>query len=173
MEVIALDNYNSTNGTVQHDQGNSSRPAADSAAPVPAYSGFSPVDTYDGQPLRRKQSGLGIASFTIFASMALIFAIMLGSVAVKLTGLIDMETGVYDSAEIERRMADMPELALMSLALLGTLFGNLIGLILGIVGLVQKERKKVFAVLGTVLNGIVIVGLALLVLVSFAAVSVL
>ncbi|MNC51097.1 hypothetical protein D3C75_1003760 [compost metagenome] len=82
-----------------------------------------------------------------------------------------METGVADYEELERRMAEMPELALMSIALLGTLFGNLIGLILGIIGLVQKERKKVFAVLGTVLNGIVIIGLALMVLVTVAAFS--
>jgi hypothetical protein len=167
MEVIALEHP--TNSPVQQDPAPDSRSTTDTAPP--GYNGFSPVDTYDAGPPRRKQSGLGIASFTIFASMALIFVIMLGSVAVKITGLIDAETGVADYEELERRMAEMPELAFMSIALLGTLFGNLIGLILGIIGLVQKERKKVFAVLGTVLNGIVIIGLALMVLVTVAAFS--
>ncbi len=158
-----------TNSPAQQDPTPETRSTTDTAPP--GYNSFSPVDSLDAAPLRRKQSGLGIASFTIFASMALIFVIMLGSVAVKLTGLIDVEAGAADYEELERRMAEMPELAFMSMALLGTLFGNLIGLILGIIGLVQKERKKVFAVLGTVLNGIVIIGLALMVLVTVAAFS--
>lgn len=167
MEVIALEHPHSTNGPVQQDPTAESRRTADTAAP--GYNGFSPVDSYDMEPPRRKQSGLGIASFTIFASMALIFIIMLGSVAVKLTGLIDTEAGIADYEELERKITDMPELAFMSLAILGTLFGNLIGLVLGIIGLVQKERKRVFAVLGTVLNGIVIIGLALIVLITVAS----
>lgn len=156
-----------TNSSAQQDPTPENRSTTDMAAP--GYNGFSPVDSYDAAPLRRKQSGLGIASFTIFACMALIFVIMLGSVAVKLTGLIDTQTGVADYEELERKIAGMPELAFMSLALLGTLFGNIIGLVLGIIGLVQKERKRVFAVLGTVLNGIVIIGLSLIVLVTVAS----
>ncbi|RAV06490.1 hypothetical protein DQG13_01245 [Paenibacillus sp. YN15] len=168
MEVNALEHP--TNGTVRHDSEDGGRPA-DTVPPPPAYSGFSPVEMYDTEPPRRRHSGLGIASFTIFASMALIFIIILGSITVKLSGLIDTDTGAYDYEEIERRVADMPELAFMGLALLGTLFGNFVGLILGIVGLVQKERKKVFAVLGTVLNGLVIIGLILMVLISILALA--
>lgn len=142
-----------------------SAPAHD---PAPAYGAFTPVDAYD-PPIRKKQSGLGIASFAIFGSMTVIFIIVLAALAMKIAGLIDLTTGTADMEELERRISDMPELALLGLALLGTLLGNLVGLILGIIGLVQKDRKKVFAVLGTVLNGLVIAGLALLMLVSVLA----
>lgn len=167
MEVIALEYP--TNSTVRNDPGQDDPRTAEAAPSV--YNGFSPVNTDDDRPLLHKHSGLGIASFTIFVSMALIFAISLGSMAMNLTGLIDVESGQYDYEDLERQIADMPGLVLMSIALLGTLLGNFVGLILGIVGLVQKERKKVFAILGTVLNGVVILGLALLVLVSVAALS--
>ncbi|MNV97148.1 hypothetical protein D3C71_1922360 [compost metagenome] len=51
----------------------------------------------------------------------------------------------------------------------GTLIGNLIGLVLGIIGLIQKGRKKIFAILGTIFNGLVVGFLALIFIIGIGA----
>jgi hypothetical protein len=45
----------------------------------------------------------------------------------------------------------------------------LLGLILGIIGCCQKDRKRVFAVIGTVLNGLILFGLCGLMSIGLAA----
>ncbi|MEO3943923.1 DUF4190 domain-containing protein [Gorillibacterium sp. CAU 1737] len=115
--------------------------------PEPTF-GFSPVDGFSAPPAK-PHSGLGIASFIMsiiglvitIGSLAAIFSV----VADNLDNLSDME----DSAMI----------AQLGLGGLGFLFAGilmLVGLILGIVGLVQKNRKKGFAIAGTIINAIVV-----------------
>jgi hypothetical protein len=43
---------------------------------------------------------------------------------------------------------------------------QLVGLILGIVGIFQHDRSKIFGIIGTVLNGLVMVGFAALMIVA-------
>jgi hypothetical protein len=50
----------------------------------------------------------------------------------------------------------------------GGVFGNLIGILLGIAGFVEKNRKRVFSVLGLVLNTVIILGLCALIAIGLA-----
>lgn len=124
--------------------------------PAPAYTGFSPV-VETGPAAPRKHSGLGIASFTLFAVMAVAFVALLIAMITQAAELLDIDYSEEMSPdELVANMENLPQLAVIGFLLIGTLIGNLVGLILGIVGLAQRNRKKVFAVLGTVLNGLVI-----------------
>lgn len=49
---------------------------------------------------------------------------------------------------------NLPLLTLVELLLVGTIVISLIGAILGIIGLLQKHRRKVYATLGTILNSL-------------------
>jgi hypothetical protein len=57
-----------------------------------------------------------------------------------------------------------PKVAVLGLLLLGGLFLALVGAILGVVGLFDPNRKKLFAILGLIFNGLIL-GLVLLLLV--------
>lgn len=135
-------------------------------APVqPAFSGFSPYGEHELSP-RKRHSGLGIASFSIFGGMAVIFVILLIAMIAKVTNEIDIAS---DSDEITNAIENMPELVVLSFLMFGTIIGNLIGLVLGIIGLIQKERKKIFAILGTVFNGLVIGLVAIILIIGVLA----
>lgn len=126
------------------------------SAPHASYGGFSPVLDQE-PPQMRKHSGLGIASFTLFAVMAVAFISLLVAFITQLADVMDFnDPEAVDSEEVARQIQDMPQLAVIAFLMFGTCVGNLVGLVLGIIGLVQKERKKVFAILGTVFNGLVI-----------------
>jgi hypothetical protein len=146
----------------QWNSGNSQDPLkkneqpADTAAPASGYTGFSPVLEPDIPP-RRKHSGLGIASFTLFAVMAVAFVALLAAFFAQISDVINIDNPEeMDPELITEQLEDLPLLAVIGFMMIGTLIGNLIGLVLGIIGLVQKQRKKLFAVLGTILNGLVI-----------------
>ena len=68
-------------------------------------------------------------------------------------------------------LQDSPEavgLGLASLGILGCLLLYLAGLALGVAGIIQRRRKKLFAVLGTVGNGIVLLGFVALIVLGLA-----
>lgn len=130
---------------------------------VPDFTGFSPV-VEDEVVLRPKHSGLGIASFSLFGGMAVLFIILLVVFVSKITSL-----DLSDPDAIASQVEEMPELGVISFLMFGTLIGNLIGLVLGIIGLVQKGRKKIFAILGTIFNGLVVGFLALLLIIAIGA----
>jgi hypothetical protein len=160
-EVICLSNqWNQDNGQEEHNQ---------AITPAPAFSGFSSVDHYEAPPVK-KHSGLGIASFSTWGGMAVLFVILLVVFFAKISTAIDFESDTVDSDAVASLIEDLPELSVISIAMFGTLVGNLVGLVLGIIGLLQKERKKVFAILGTVFNGIVIGFVLLIIFLSFMAV---
>jgi len=124
----------------------------------PNQDGFS---QYPQQPPEYlKHSGLGIASFVI-SLVCLLSIIFFVIVAVgSVVSLADVYNGgVLDSSTI---MEKAPMLVVSSFIILATMFVNLVGLILGIIGLVMKNRKKVFAIIGTILNGLVVGGVLLL-----------
>ncbi len=51
----------------------------------------------------------------------------------------------------------------------GGLFINLVGAALGIVGLFQKDRSSPFPILGLIVNGAALLGVAVLVIIGLAA----
>lgn len=109
---------------------------------------------------RVRQSGYGIASTIIgIATFAVAF------VGLMIIGLIQEQGG---------NAADpTPLMIVLSLGVcLGGPLFHLVGLILGIVGIFQHNRSKVFGIMGTVINGLVVVGgLAFVVVVMLIGMS--
>ncbi len=96
------------------------------------------------QPLRH--SGLGIASFVIslLAGLIIFFTVIVAAVVVRQQG------GQGDPQS--------PALIVVGLVTFLFLFLALVGLVLGITGAVQAQRKKLFAWLGICLNAFVLLG---------------
>ncbi|MCP1183220.1 hypothetical protein [Paenibacillus sp. 1781tsa1] len=132
--------YNNTDQNPGHaDQYNNNR-----------YEEF-PADQ-ERQPLAPlKHSGPGIASFVI-GLVAILGYILIFFIA---TMAINESIGVLTPLQAEE-IALHPAVVLASLAIMVGLILNLAGGILGIIGLVLKNRKKVFAMIGTILNGMMI-----------------
>src|SRR5262245_8892875 len=93
-----------------------------------------------GQPtgdVAAKHSGLGVASFVLglLAGLGIFILIVVAAVMeAKRPGALDNEKA--------------PETMLVGLMAIAALGGVVLGLILGIAGLVQRDRKKLFAILG-------------------------
>ena len=104
----------------------------------------------------RKNSGLGIASFiTSIFSGVLIFVVFV------IAGVMEASSpGGIDEKSVSA--------IVVGLFMFGFLFVALVALGLGIVGLLQKDRKKLFAVLGIVFSSVTLVGTILLMLIGMA-----
>ncbi|WP_110933569.1 hypothetical protein [Paenibacillus bouchesdurhonensis] len=112
--------------------------------PTPNYDYAAPA-----QPSARlKHSGLGITSFvmSIIAFLGYFAAIFLIIAAIG--------QAVQDPAYIEEALTEDPAAILGILTMFGAAIINLVALILGIIGLVIKNRKKIFAIIGTVLSSL-------------------
>ena len=103
-----------------------------------------------------KHSGVGITSFIISLLVA-IGAFVLVVVA----GIIETTTpGGMDENSVAA--------VVVGLFIFGCIFLQIVALGLGIGGLIQKYRKKIFAILGTVFSGTTILGIVFLMLVGSA-----
>lgn len=94
----------------------------------------------------QKHSGLGVASF-ITSIVSGIFLFLL----IVIAGVMEAST----PGGIDEHSAGAVMVGLFLFAFMG---GALIALGLGIGGLLQKERKKIFAILGTVFSAVSLVG---------------
>jgi hypothetical protein len=96
--------------------------------------------------IERKHSGLGISSFVISLgagfAMFVLFCVA-GFMETTTPGGIDEKSGVA---------------VVLGLVIFAVIAVHLLGLGLAIGGLTQKDRKKVFSILGLVFNGLIIVG---------------
>lgn len=104
-----------------------------------------------------KHSGLGIASF-IMSIVSFIFVLLLFGTA----GYIQTTTpGGMDGA---------PGAALIvGIFFFICMFLTLLSLALGIAGLFQKLKKKIFAILGTIFSGLIIAMTAILMVIGLVA----
>ena len=101
-------------------------------------------------------SGIGIASF--------ILSLLCGLTLVGII-IVAMVIGARSGGELDERSPAV--MAIGCSALLGLAL-TLLGLILGIVGIMQKDRKKTFAILGLIFNAVILVGTVALILVGMA-----
>ncbi|MDP8254882.1 MAG: hypothetical protein P9M14_03965 [Candidatus Alcyoniella australis] len=103
-----------------------------------------------------RHSGPGIASFIIalLAGISMAFVILIAGV---------METSAPGGMD-----TDAPETIAVGFGVCCDvmLFG--IGAVLGLVGVLQRERKKIFAIMGLIFNGIACGGMLLLILIGLA-----
>ncbi|MGW7162156.1 hypothetical protein [Paenibacillus taichungensis] len=115
-----------------------------------------PSDLEDPSMGRLKHSGPGIASFVIGLVSIIGYMLTLGVATMAINSTIGVVTTPIQVEEI----ALHPAVVLASLAVLVCLILNLAGLILGVIGLILKNRKKVFAIIGTILSGVMILAFA-------------
>jgi hypothetical protein len=112
-----------------------------------------------GSERENRHSRMGIASFVISILAAVIGASAFGD--------------VQDPQSIDpQSLQDSPALAglaAVGLGILGSIAFYLLGLVLGVAGIIQRRRKRLFAVLGAVFNGIVLVLVVGLVAFGFVA----
>jgi len=105
---------------------------------------------------KQKHSGLGIASFiTSVVSGILIF------VMIVVAGVMETTT----PGGIDENSAGAVMVGLFLFAFLG---GSLVALGLGIGALMQKDRKKVFAILGTVFSTVSLLGTIFILMLGLA-----
>jgi hypothetical protein len=102
-------------------------------------------------------SGLGVASFII------------GLVVIILTLLVII-LAVVTAASSRPHRGDAAEAmgAVVGIVICGGLVASLVGLGLGVGGLFQEDRNRTFAVIGVVLNGLILVAGAVVVLLGVA-----
>lgn len=100
-------------------------------------------------------SGLGIASFVIAIVVLLLVAVSIVMLAASnpesLIGAIN--EGMSDEELAKTMLSKAPLLIVGTLVILFASFMTFIGAVLGISGLLQPNRKRLFAVLGTIING--------------------
>lgn len=123
--------------------------------------GNAPFSSYDEKP-RKTQSKLGIASFIIGLISIVIFII---GIIVVTTFIMDQNFS--DGNSIQREIEDSitnnnfseyAPLVIGALLMLASAGVSVVGLILGIVGACSRNKRKVFSILGIVLNALLPVG---------------
>ncbi|MDO3408823.1 DUF4064 domain-containing protein [Saccharibacillus sp. CPCC 101409] len=124
---------------------------------------FSPYDEFPREDAAAlKHSGLGIASFVLGLISIILVAIFFVS-AIGLVYSLSQSSGAM-MADVDSFMNSEEftgigvTFFLVALSLIASAGLSLIGAILGIIGLTMKNRKKVFAVIGTILNAICLLG---------------
>ena len=122
---------------------------------------------------RGGQSRLGIASFVIAiltTVLLVVLFVVIFNAAGQLLGNADPQS--ITPQDLQRNLEDNPGatglLGVAGFGLAATPLLYVLGAALGIAGLVQKRRGRLFAVLGVIFNGLILLGL--LVLILFGAV---
>ncbi len=116
-----------------------------------------------------KHSRMGIASFVISILVAVtILALVVGG-PLLISSSEGFDPQSFDPADPQSIDPSDPAIIAIQILGLGFIVGVLssfVGLGLGIAGMVQRRRKRLFAVIGAVLNGLVVLGVIALVVLS-------
>lgn len=135
--------------------------------------GFSDPTPYQpSQPL--KHSGLGIASFIMAIASILIGVISIIMFFTAIGSLISTgnEYLLEDTAYLEELIMGGASSFMASIVAVVVSVGiTFVGLILGIIGACSKQRRKVFAVIGIILNGLGVMGTVVFFIFSIAVFS--
>lgn len=103
-------------------------------------------------PVQKKHSGLGIASF-IIAMVSILLTIAMIFAFVAFGGASAIEQFTIDPMMTEEDLLEVaPGLIIAVLLFMAAALISFIGGILGIAALFQKNRKKLFAILGVIFN---------------------
>lgn len=133
-----------------------------------AYPGY-------GYPQEMKQSGFGVASLIIgiIAGIGLIVSIVVAAIGVSRNPAIRNGSG-SSPFEDPNWMQNDPDGSLMMVALAGcSIFGMLLlavlGAIFGLIGSLSSTRKKALAIIGLILNGLMLFGTIVMLIVGSLA----
>jgi len=112
-----------------------------------------------------KHSKLGITSFILafVSGLIVIIGIVISTRAV--IGLVDPSMAMDPNSLAPELMGPMMIAGVVMFLGAGLSF---LGLILGIIGLFMKNTKKIFAILGTILNGLPIIIVLILMVIGFS-----
>lgn len=121
------------------------------------------------EPPKKAQSKLGIASFIVglVSLIAIIVAIILATTFIM--DYISFDGNTNTVASIEDQVNDLDDimpLAVAGLLLMASIGCSVVGLVLGIVGACSKDKRKVFPIIGIVLNALLPVGFVMLFLIG-------
>ncbi len=111
-------------------------------------------DLHNQSNVKLKHSGIGIASFVISIIVGVLIVILVMFAAV-------MEATTPGGIDDESA-----EAVIVGLLIITLILADLVAMGLGIAGLVQKNRKKVFATLGTIFSSVAVVGTVALIFVG-------
>lgn len=112
-------------------------------------------DVYQENKRDLKHSGPGIASFVIALFTIIGYAVSFMYVAVRASSFLN---------ENNKLNADSAEMIMyLGLAVLILAAVNVIGSVIGIIGLTLRNRRKVFAVTGTIINAVILLVFMLLI----------
>jgi hypothetical protein len=126
-------------------------------APYPDYNQYNAHDPYGLPPGQRwPHSKLGVASFIIGLSTIVINIILVVIAVIMIVSAVG-NSGTSLEMLNESNIDTWISAMLGGIVVLGLIWGllilaNLTGLVLGIVGCFVKQRRKVFAIIGIVLN---------------------
>ncbi len=121
------------------------------------YESAQPGHPWHVPPIEKKHSGPGIASFVLSILVGLLIFGMF------------IVAGVLAASQGRALREDSMEAIAVGLAVIGLIFLDFVALALGIAGLCQSNRQKVFAALGTLFSfaiaagtiGLIAVGMAM------------
>lgn len=130
------------------------------------YTVFTPVSDHPGQPVPLKHSGLGISSFVL--AIVSIFALIIGIILIVAASadFVNMSPAEIESEMMAGAGEEFATILGAGLLMMLSVGISIIGLILGIIGLVIKNRKKIFGILGVVLNGLMVLGIVFLMIIG-------
>jgi hypothetical protein len=111
------------------------------------YEPASPAYEWRATPIERKHSGLGIASFVMSILVGLGMFCLIAWIA------------VLAASSGQTLKEDSSQAIAIGLGIFAFLFLDLIAFLLGIVGLCQPNRQKVFAILGLLFSFTVAAGM--------------
>lgn len=115
-----------------------------------------------------RHSRMGIASLVI-AVLSIIAIVLFFVISVSVASSeIGNDPQSFDPNSIDQDSPLATTFALLGLGLVGSMLLTVLGFGLGVAGLIQRRRKRLFAILGTVLNGLVILGVLALFVLGFA-----
>jgi len=119
-------------------------------------------DTGVGAPRENAHSRMGVASFVlaILATVVLVALFVAGTV-VAASAFENVDPQALDPESVQNSPA-FASLALIGIGVFACLILYVIGLGLGVAGLIQRTRKRLFAALGTTLNGLVLAAMFIL-----------
>lgn len=124
---------------------------AGQAAPVYAEPGYS----YQENKRDYKHSGPGIASFVIALVTLVSYAVSFLILGMQASSILSNSNDVIaDSSEAIMYLG-------LSVIILAAI--NVIGAVVGIIGLTLRRRRKVFAIIGTIINAVILLLFMLLI----------
>lgn len=122
-----------------------------------------------GRENRHSRMGIASCVISILVIVATLALVVGAPLVLSSTGALDIQT--FDPANPQSIDPSNPAIIALMIIGLGFILGVLLsflGLGLGVAGLIQRRRKRLFAAVGAILNGLAVLGVVVLILLAVA-----